>query len=111
MKGLLLATDDMGRPLDVIAVSDSRHALVLAAGQGKTLPVPPSATMMLVNATANVWVQYDGLAALPTTDDISGGAAPELNPGPRFIKGITAIGVCAAQACEVGVTFYQGGSL
>lgn len=110
MKGLLLATDDMGRSLDVIAVSDSRHALVMAPGQGKMVPVPSDATMVLVNATANVWVQYDGSAAVPMTDDL-GGAAPELNPGPRFIKGIAAIGVCAAQACEVSVAFYQGGSL
>lgn len=110
MKGLLLATDDMGRSLDVIAVSDSRYALVLAPGQGKTLPVPAGATMMLVNATANVWIQYDGPAAVPMADDLGGGAA-ELNPGPRFIKGIAAIGIGAAQACEVGVTFYRGGSL
>lgn len=107
MNKLWIAKDERGRPLEVIPVSDCRQAVVLAAGETKILATPTGATMVLINATSNVWVRFGGAAAVPTAD-ITDGSAPELNPGPRYIKGCSSIGFAAAQPCKVAISFYRG---
>jgi len=107
MIGFRIAIDAMDRPTKVIALSDTRHVMVLQPGQPRTVAVPSAADVVLVNATADVWVQFGGAAVLPTAD-ITDGSAPELNPDARLIRGITAIGLVSAAACLVNLVFYQG---
>ncbi|MBF0560651.1 MAG: hypothetical protein HQL37_01295 [Alphaproteobacteria bacterium] len=107
MEGFRVARDAMDRQTEIIALSDSRSVLMLAAGQAKTLTVPSGATVALINATAPVWVRFGGSAAVPSAD-ITDGSAPELNPGPRLVKEGMTIGVAAAQSSLVNILFYQG---
>lgn len=72
MRDLLTHRDAMGTPSAVLSVSDSRYALMLAAGMGKTVPVPNDAKTVLFASTGPFWVQYGAAAVLPVTDDVSG---------------------------------------
>jgi len=107
MKTFVTKTDSMGRPTVTLEPSDSRQVLALAAGAPKTLAVPADATVMMVAATNNVWIQYGGTAAVPGAD-ITDGSAPELNPGVRYVAGLSVIGFAAAAPCLVSVIFYRG---
>ncbi|MFV3126365.1 hypothetical protein [Niveispirillum sp. KHB5.9] len=107
MIGFQFKTDAMGRATTALAPSADRHVMSLAAGAAKSLTVPAGAEIMLTNATGNVWVQYGGTSVLPAADILTGGA-PELNPGARWIHGVTSVSFIAAQSCLVSVSFFGG---
>lgn len=107
MKVLQSYQDAMGRSTDVLAFSDHRCAVTLAAGVAKTVAVPPRAYVVLFNATAPFWVQYGKAAILPANDLLDGNA-PELAPGARQIDGLSVLGLIAPQDCTVSLSFFGG---
>lgn len=107
MKVLQRFQDAMGRSTDVLAFSEHRCAVTLAAGIGKTVSVPPRACVVLFNATAPFWIQYGKAATLPAGDLLDGGA-PELAPGARQIAGLSVLGLIAPQDCTVSLSFFGG---
>ncbi|TWA51885.1 hypothetical protein FBZ84_14113 [Azospirillum baldaniorum] len=105
MRDLLTHKDAMGTPSAVLSVSDSRYALVLAAGTGKMVSVPNDAKTVLFASTGPFWVQYGTAAILPVADDVSG-VAPELAPAARRLDGTTLLGLVAPSDCTVSLTFF-----
>lgn len=97
--------DAMGRATDILFPSTHRCVVILAGGAAKSVPVPPSASTVLFNATAPFWVQYGGAASLPAADCLDG-TAPELSPAGRQVKGIASLGLVAPDACTVSLTFF-----
>lgn len=106
MRNYRVFSDANGTPTDVIEVSDSRYAVVLAAGVPKNITVPIGATAVAFNATGAFWVQYGAAAALPGVDDVGGGA-PELAPAARRVAAGTTLGLVAPAACTVSLCFYE----
>lgn len=86
--------------------SDHVDVRVLAAGVAEAHPVPSGANYVAFSSTDEVWVKMDGVAAVPD-DDIEDGSASELNPTPRYINGVSSIGLIAPRACIVQMAFYS----
>lgn len=107
MIGIQFKTDAMGQPTTAMAPSTHRQVLALDAGTAKTVSVPAGSHIMLVNATGNVWVQYDGTAVLPSADH-STGDAPELNPAARWVQRVGSVSFVAPQPCLVSLSFFGG---
>ncbi|MGQ9369010.1 NAD/NADP transhydrogenase alpha subunit-like protein [Azospirillum sp. ST 5-10] len=105
MQEIRQAADASGRPTAVINPPPHRCVVALSAGIAKSVPVPAGARQVLLAATGNVWVQYDGVPALPAGDAL-GGAAPELNPGARTLEAVSALGLVAPVDCLVSLGFY-----
>ncbi|HYD63887.1 NAD/NADP transhydrogenase alpha subunit-like protein [Azospirillum sp.] len=99
--------DAMGAPTDIATPSDTRYAVVLAAGVPKSVAVPAGATSVIFNATAPFWVQYGAAAAVPAADNLGGGA-PELSPAARRLAGVASLGLVASEACVVSLSFFGG---
>lgn len=97
--------DSMGHPSPTSIISDSRHVLVLADGGSAEVTVPVGSRRIVINATGDIWVQYNAPALVPSTSLLSGNA-PELNPSMRSLDGITSVGVAAATACQVSICFF-----
>lgn len=106
MQSFIARNDAMGRKSYVINPSDHVQSLTLAAGVAKQVTVPANARMVLVNATAPIWVRFGGPATLPT-EDILDGSAPELNPAGRTVKEGETIGLVASTACGVSLSYYS----
>lgn len=106
MNPLIGLNDAMGRATAGLARSDTSFAVMLAAGQTKTITVPGGARVMLLNATGDVWVRFGATAAVPAADVLDG-SAPELNPIARDVAGLSVIGLAAPAACTVNLVFYQ----
>jgi len=78
---------------------------VLTADSNKAVSVPTDAVYAVFAATADVWVNVGGVAAIPTTD-ITDGTGSELNPVARIVEGESTIGIISAYAAKVSVAFY-----
>lgn len=105
MNPLIGLNDAMGRRTAALVRSDTSFAVVLAAGQAKTVAVPGGARVVLLNATADVWVRFGAATTVPAADVLDG-SAPELNPVAREITGLSTIGLAAPAACTVNLVFY-----
>lgn len=105
MLSLQTQQDAMGRMTDLIPVSDSSMALILAAGVGKQVTVPAGARNVLFSATGNFWLDSRGPATLPT-GDVLNGSAPELNPSGRMVQPGQTLGLVAPAACAVNLCFF-----
>lgn len=105
MRNFQTFDDAMGKPTDIMSLSDSRFLVVLSAGVAKTVTVPPDAGNVVFSATAPFWAQYGAAAALPTKDRLDG-TAPELSPNARRIAGTSSLGLVAATDCVVSLSFF-----
>lgn len=105
MQSIIHRRDAFGIPTSFIAPSSHRFTLKLSTGIGRSFPVPDGARMVLINATAPVWVQYGSIPAVPTADDLSGSSA-ELNPAGRTLDGVSALGFLSTAACLVSLSFF-----
>lgn len=107
MRGYELMPDSaLGLSSGLAGTSDRRYVLALSANESKSLVVPGDARAVLFSATDDIWVLFNGMPVVPTTDIVNG-AAPELNPIGRSIDGtITSIGVVSPRACQVGLYFF-----
>ncbi len=106
MEPVITQVDAMGRQIAVISRSDSSHAVLLSAGQARTVSVPSGARAVLFSATGDFWTRFNGAAAVPTAN-ILDGTACELNPVGRDVTGVSVIGVAAAAACTINLVFYR----
>ena len=105
MRSLTALDDAMGRPSLAIISSDTVLAIVLTAGTSKQIPVPAGARIVLFSPTAPYWARIGGVASVPAADVLDGSAA-ELNPVAREVRGGGVIGLAAATAATVSLSFY-----
>ena len=79
---------------------------VLVALTNKAVTVPAGAHFAAITSTADIWVKYGGVAAVPTADvtDLTGS---ELNPIIRRVEPGQTIGVISAYAAKISITFYE----
>lgn len=103
---MLIALDDaMGHPTLAINPSDTILAVKLAGGTPRQVDVPVDAKAVLFSATGPFWAKVGGPATVPAAD-ILDGSAPELNPLARRIGTASVIGLAAAAATTVTLSFY-----
>jgi hypothetical protein len=81
------------------------NARLLAAATAETMTIPAGAKFVIIKATSDVFVQYNGTATVP--GDTTDGTSAELNPGPRSLDGVTSISVIASGTPIVTATFYS----
>lgn len=105
MRSLTALDDAMGRPSLAIVSSDTFLAIVLTAGTSKQIPVLARARIVLFSATAPFWARIGGAASVPAADVLDGSAA-ELNLVARQVRGGGVIGLAAATATTVSLSFY-----
>ncbi len=79
---------------------------VLAASVEEIHTVPADANYVVFSALGEFWVAYDTTVAIPAVD-ITDGTAPELNPGARWIKGVTLIHLISPVATKVMMSFFS----
>lgn len=80
---------------------------VLAADTAETETPPSGAKSVLINATADVWVRWDGSAAAIAAVDVTDGSGVELNPLFRALEGVTTISVIAGATATVTLAYYS----
>lgn len=90
---------------DVIYPSKHIDAYVLAAGVAKSVTIPTGARVAIFNATANFYVNWNAVAAVPAAD-ITNGSGPELNPVARDVTGDTAFSMIAPADCIVTIAYF-----
>lgn len=105
MRSFTVEADSMGRQTQACSPASYRVAVLLTAGVAKSMAVPPTARLALFNASGPFWVQYDGAAAIPTTDLL--GSAPELSPHSRAVRGISSLGLVAPVDTILSISFYS----
>ncbi len=103
---IILSSDAMGRDLPAVQPSDHVNVVQLTSGVGKQITTPADAKLVMFSATAPFWARFGTAASLPT-GDITNGSGPELNPCVRTVTPGTAIGLVAASACYVSLSFYR----
>lgn len=106
MKTFIAMDDAMGRPSAILPAPTTTFTIVLSPGQAKTAPVPTGARVVLFSASAPFWARIGEAAAVPTADVLDG-SGPEANPIARALEGATLIGLAAASACAVSLSFYR----
>ena len=79
---------------------------VLTASTNKAVTIPTGARYAVFAASADIWVNVGGTAAIPS-GDVTDGTGSELNPVVRWIEGETTIGVISAYAAKVSIAFYE----
>jgi hypothetical protein len=93
----------------IVQVSDSRNALVLAAGVAQAFTVPAEKNKVILSvdlANVALWVNINVAAVIPV-GNITDGSAPMLNPaGFEVISGQTISCICAS-ACTVSALYYS----
>lgn len=105
MQPLIALDDAMGHTSLAINPSSSVLAILLAPGTPKQIAVPAGARIVLFSATGPFWARIGGAATVPSADLLDG-SAPELNPVARQVDRAAAIGLAAAAATTVSLSFY-----
>lgn len=106
MNKFLIGLDGNGRGTDLIPIAAYSLALSLTPGTGRSVPVPAGAKAALFAATDNFWLKANAVPAVPA-GDVLDGSAPELNPAGRLVEGVASLGLVAASACAVSISFYR----
>lgn len=102
MKSMFMRSHLAGQPTFAIPFADSVYTRVLA-GVAKTITVPSGAKYAVFSATADVWVNNGGTAAVPVAD--SDVALTELNPAVRAVEPGDVLSLIGT--CTVVVSFYS----
>jgi hypothetical protein len=79
---------------------------LLVASTNKAVTVPTGANFALFSASADIWVNVDGVAAVPS-GDVTDGTGSELNPSLRRVEAGGTIGVISEYAAKVSIVFYK----
>lgn len=97
--------DPNGRELVGLNVSSHIDARVLTAGVAQSHTVPPEAKSVMFSSTGDFYVNFSGMASIPS-ENITDGSASMLNPQLRAIGTATAISLIAPADCVVTMEFY-----
>ena len=88
--------------------SNWSDAKLLAAGVAETFVVPEGAKFVAFSRTADIYVKYNGTAAVST--DLADGTASEINPTLRRLTlagaEVTYISVISETAAKVVASYY-----
>jgi hypothetical protein len=79
---------------------------LLVASTNKAVTVPTGANFALFSASADIWVNVGGVAAVPS-GDVTDGTGSELNPSLRRVEAGGTIGVISEYAAKVSIVFYK----
>lgn len=90
----------------IINPSKQVNAYVLAPDTPKTIAKPAGARIALFSfqSGANIYVAYDTVAVVPSSD-ITDGTSPELNPGGRDVVGFSFISMISGSNTVATVSF------
>lgn len=105
MNPVVMIPDAYGHKTDILTPPPHRQVHSLAPSTAVTIPVPAGARAVLMAATTDYWVQYDGDAVLPAAS-ITGGKAPEFNPMARSVAGLTTLSFVSEKAGFLSLGFY-----
>ncbi len=81
-------------------------ARVLLANTAETHTVPAGAKFVIFGSDGDFYAKPNGTAAVPA-NDVTDGTGSELNPVIWDLNGVTSIGLVAAAARVVTLSFYQ----
>jgi len=93
---------------DVFALAWPRHVFssVLTADTNKSFTVPADAAYVVFSANGDFYVGYDEAAAVPLGDTVDG-TAQELNPGVRYISGLSTVQVISEAAIKITLQWFK----
>lgn len=107
-----MAHSNKNKQTFAIQQADYIDARVLVAGVAESQAVPTGAKYVIINsiddngASIGIYCLMDGTAVIPSTD-VTDGTASEINPGIRYISGVSTISVISPVACVVTFMFYN----
>ena len=79
----------------------------LGVATAEDVTVPTGAKFCLFSATGDFYANYTTTATVPGDTAISAATASELNPGMRFISGVTTISIISSAAQVVTLSFWR----
>lgn len=97
------------------AAKGSVDSFLLTANTAKTIDVPTFtnsqgsqtyARNCIINADADVWVNWGTTATIPA-GDTTDGTGSELNPTARTLSGVTSFSIISATAARVSIAWYK----
>ena len=97
------------------AAKGSVDSFLLTANTAKTITVPTftnssngqtQAMNCVINADANIWVNWVTTATIPAGDTVNG-TGSELNPTARTLSGVTSFSIISASAAKVSIAWYR----
>ena len=105
MTPVVMIPDAYGHKTDIQTPPSHRQVQALTPATAVTVPIPAGAQAVLMAATTDYWVQYEGDAVLPTAS-ITGGKAPEFNPMARSVAGLGTLSFVSEKAGFLSLGFY-----
>jgi hypothetical protein len=97
------------------AAKGSVDSFLLTANTAKTITVPTFTNLAgnqtpahncVINADANIWVNWGTTATIPAGDTVNG-TGSELNPTARTLSGVTSFSIISASAAKVSIAWYR----
>lgn len=93
---------------EIFGIEWPRHVFssVLTANTNKSFTVPTDAAFVLFSANGDFYVGYDEAATVPSGDTVDG-TAHEMNPGVRYISGLTTVQVISEAAINITLQWFK----
>ncbi|WP_158284498.1 hypothetical protein [Azospirillum sp. TSO35-2] len=105
MNPVVMIPDAYGHKTNILTPPSHRQVHSLTPATAVTISIPAGAQTVLMAATTDYWVQYEGDAVLPTAS-VTGGKAPEFNPMARSVAGLAALSFVSEKAGFLSLGFY-----
>jgi hypothetical protein len=102
----VIKTAPDGTPLIGLFPAQHTDVVVLTAETPVSYSIPSGGVYALINCTADVWVRFNGSAAIPTVS-VTNGSASTLNPALRALQGTNTIGFVSPVDCKCSIDIWN----